>query len=200
MDLGDDWPMLSVGYMQPLVLVKKIGGTGTWVDINTISDSDKVAGMEKHQFVLLYRLTTTRIMDERLKPVEAVIESLTDSARHWRSRIPVEPLSGVEHIKPIANDAKDDPKRTSELWGKHISYAISYVNQYGEGPTSDWVQLENPLKKGVQDVTLKLNHIAYVGDPQSNVPEVTSQTGKAVQPTKAIQRRSKSIIGRICTC
>lgn len=41
--------------------------------------------------------------------------------------------------------------------------ALSYINQYGEGPTSDWVQVEQPIAKGVHVIILTLHPVLYSG-------------------------------------
>ncbi|KAL8922069.1 MAG: hypothetical protein Q9208_005379 [Pyrenodesmia sp. 3 TL-2023] len=117
------------------------------------------------------------------------------AVRHWRTRLPVKPLTPLpdetaKHIIPSPGkpEAISDTV-TSDFWEQKPSYAVSYINQSGEGPTSDWVQVEEPIAKGVTEIILTLHPVMYSGDPLAGFQPVKNAKGDDVPPTKGLQRR-----------
>ena len=169
----------------------------TMVDTVTY-DASKMKNFEDSTTVIVYRELTRRNLEAYLTPAQVVNDSLSDSIRHWNSRLPVTPLNPLPQGERPHIRAKPRPKPKtpsedgliSELWGIEVSYAVSYLNQYGEGPESEWTPLVL-VKKGVEEVGLELHPVAFEGDPTMGIEPVKTERGDLAISEKGIRRRSK---------
>ena len=181
MIVKDSWPAFAIGWRPAAELHENLNieiavvgvalgpppdGTSqaTW-------ETQKKFDLEKDMQVIFYRDVTRQALDAYLTPTKAVIESLTDSVQHWNTRHTVTPLTSLPagqlaHVtvsKPKAPKTPSQEGLKSEFWDREVSYAVSYVNQYGEGSTSDWTPFVK-VKSHVEKVHLHLGPVAYEGD------------------------------------
>jgi hypothetical protein len=189
LDFRDDWPTLSIGWLPQKEMDRVISGLST---ANITFDADKFdETRDNHPFtgMILYRETAMRVLEEHLRPCEAVIESLEVSVQHWTNRMPFEPPQGKPAITKAeaVKGTRPEDQVPSHLIGKSIAYGVTYVSLRGESPLSEMSKTVTITEEHVK-VNVDFSEFKFDGDPFANA-EPTKFNDKPVPYNRGFRRR-----------